>query len=145
MLAFVFASFIAIVPLITAAVAIMSTLLVVRGLAALSTVSMIVQFLIALIGLGVAIDYSLLIIVRWREERANGANREEAVVRAMATAGRAVTFSGLTVAVGLLALVVLPGVVHALGRRRGHADPADLGRGRADAFAGDPRNDRPPA
>src|SRR5205085_562355 len=88
-LAFVFASLIAVVPLLTALVAIMSTLLVIRGLAAVSTVSMIVQFLIALIGLGVAIDYSLLIIVRWREERATGAEGEEAVVQAMATAGRA--------------------------------------------------------
>jgi RND superfamily putative drug exporter len=107
-LAFVFGSFIAIVPLITAAVAIMSTLLVIRGLAAVTTVSTIVQYLIALIGLGVAIDYSLLIIVRWREEISGGADREQAVVAAMATAGRAVMFSGLTVAVGLLALVVLP-------------------------------------
>jgi putative drug exporter of the RND superfamily len=107
-LAFVFASFIAIVPLLNAAVAIMTTLLVVRGMAAVSSVSIIVEFLIALIGLGVAIDYSLLIVVRWREERANGASNEQAVTDAMATAGRAVAFSGLTVAVGLLALVVLP-------------------------------------
>jgi RND superfamily putative drug exporter len=107
-LAFVFASFIAIVPLINAAVAILSTLLIVRGLAAISSVSMIVQFLIALIGLGVAIDYSLLVIVRWREERAKGLANHDAVVAAMATAGRAVMFSGLTVGVGLLALLVLP-------------------------------------
>ena len=107
-LAFVFASFIAIVPLLNAAVAIMTTLLVVRGVAAVSSVSIIVEFLIALIGLGVAIDYSLLVVVRWREERANGAGNEQAVIDAMATAGRAVAFSGLTVAVGLLALVVLP-------------------------------------
>ncbi len=107
-LAFVFASFLAVVPLLTAGVAIMTTLLVIRGLAAVSTVSFIVQFLIALIGLGVAIDYSLLVIVRWREERAKGMTNEEAVLRAMVTAGRAVMFSGLTVAVGLLALVILP-------------------------------------
>ncbi len=107
-LAFVFASFIAIVPLLSAAVAIMTTLLVVRALAALSSVSMIVEFLIALIGLGVAIDYSLLVIVRWREERGKGAGNQEAVVRAMQTAGRAVAFSGLTVGAGLLALIVLP-------------------------------------
>ncbi len=107
-LAFVFASLIAIVPLVNAAVAIMATLLIVRGVAAVSSVSMIVEFLIALIGLGVAIDYSLLVVVRWREERARGAENEEAVVRAMATAGRAVAFSGLAVAVGLLALIVLP-------------------------------------
>jgi RND superfamily putative drug exporter len=107
-MAFVFASFIAVVPLVTAAVAIMSTLLVVRGLAAATTISMIVQFLIALIGLGVAIDYALLIIVRWREERTKGVANDEAVVSAMATAGRAVVFSGLTVAIGLLALIVVP-------------------------------------
>jgi RND superfamily putative drug exporter len=107
-LAFVFASFIAVVPLVNAAVAILTTLLIVRGVAAVSPVSMIVQFLIALIGLGVAIDYSLLVIVRWREERDKGAANEQAVVSAMASAGRAVAFSGLTVAVGLLALIVLP-------------------------------------
>jgi RND superfamily putative drug exporter len=69
---------------------------------------MIVEFLVALIGLGVAIDYSLLVIVRWREERAHGHGGDEAVVRAMQTAGRAVVFSGTTVAIGLLAMIVLP-------------------------------------
>ena len=69
---------------------------------------MIVEFLVALIGLGVAIDYSLLVVVRWREERAHGHEGEEAVVRAMQTAGRAVAFSGTTVAIGLLAMIVLP-------------------------------------
>ncbi len=69
---------------------------------------MIVEFLVALIGLGVAIDYSLLIVVRWREERAHGRDGDEAVVRAMETAGRAVVFSGTTVAIGLLAMIALP-------------------------------------
>jgi RND superfamily putative drug exporter len=67
-----------------------------------------VQFLVALIGLGLAIDYALLIVVRWREERERGLEGDEAVIAAMGTAGRAVVFSGTTVAVGLLALVVLP-------------------------------------
>jgi RND superfamily putative drug exporter len=107
-LAFVFASFIAIVPLLMAAVAIPSTFLIVGGLTHLTSVSIIVEFLIALIGLGVAIDYSLLIVTRWREERAHGYANEEAVARAMNSAGRAVVFSGLTVGVSLLALVVLP-------------------------------------
>jgi RND superfamily putative drug exporter len=71
-------------------------------------VSGIVGFLIALVGLGVAIDYSLLIVVRWREERAHGAVGDDAIARAMETAGRAVVFSGTTVAIGLLALVALP-------------------------------------
>src|SRR6202012_5049670 len=86
----------------------MTSFLAVGGLTALTPVSSIVEFLIALVGLGVAIDYSLLIIVRWREERARGHDGDQAILRAMQTAGRAVVFSGTTVAVGLLALVVLP-------------------------------------
>jgi RND superfamily putative drug exporter len=69
---------------------------------------LIVEFLIALVGLGVAVDYSLLIVSRWREERAHGHDGDEAVRRAMQTAGRAVVFSGTTVAIGLLALIALP-------------------------------------
>jgi RND superfamily putative drug exporter len=104
----VFGSFLAVVPLLMALVAIPTTFLLVWGLTAVTTVSFIVQFLIALIGLGVSIDYSLLIVTRWREERARGHENDEAVRRAMATAGRAVVFSGTTVGISLLALVVLP-------------------------------------
>jgi RND superfamily putative drug exporter len=107
-LAFVFASLLAFVPLLMAIVSILSTFLILWGVGSLTPVSMIVEFLVALIGLGVAIDYSLLIVVRWREERAHGHEGEEAVVRAMQTAGRAVAFSGTTVAIGLLAMIVLP-------------------------------------
>ncbi|HEX6458513.1 MAG TPA: MMPL family transporter [Thermoleophilaceae bacterium] len=107
-LAFVFASFLALVPLLMAIPAIMTSFLIVYGLTAVTGISPIVQFLIALIGLGVAIDYSLLVVVRWREERAHGYEGDEAIVRAMGTAGRAVVFSGTTVAIGLLALIVLP-------------------------------------
>jgi putative drug exporter of the RND superfamily len=107
-LAFVFASILAIVPVIIAAVSILSTFLVLYALSYLTSVSFIVQFLVALVGLGVAIDYSLLLVTRWREERAHGHSDEEAIVIAMETAGRAVFVSGLTVAVGLLSLVVLP-------------------------------------
>ena len=107
-LAFVFASFLALVPLLMAIPAIMTSFLIVYGLTTVTGISPIVQFLIALIGLGVAIDYSLLVVVRWREERAHGHQGDEAIVRAMGTAGRAVVFSGTTVAIGLLALIVLP-------------------------------------
>jgi putative drug exporter of the RND superfamily len=107
-LAFVFASFLAIVPIFMAIASIMTTFLLLWGLTAFTDVSPIVQFLVALIGLGVAIDYSLLIVVRWREERAKGVTDEEAIQRAMETAGRAVVFSGTTVAIGLLALVAIP-------------------------------------
>jgi putative drug exporter of the RND superfamily len=107
-LSFVFASFLALVPMAVAVVSIMTTFLLLLGLTQLTDVSPIVQFLIALIGLGVAIDYSLLVVSRWREERSHGHSGDEAVQRAMETAGRAVVFSGTTVAIGLLALIALP-------------------------------------
>ena len=107
-LAFVFASFLALVPLLIASVSILSTFLVLLGLTYLTPVSFIVQFLVSLVGLGIAIDYSLLVITRWREERAKGLGNEDAVIAAMTTAGRAVLVSGLTVAIGLLSLIVLP-------------------------------------
>jgi RND superfamily putative drug exporter len=107
-LAFVFGSLLAFVPLLIAAIAIPTCFLIIWAIASLTQVFFIVQYLVALIGLGVAIDYSLLVVVRWREERAHGLDNQEAVSRAMATAGRAVFFSGTTVAIGLVALLALP-------------------------------------
>ncbi|WUH99697.1 MMPL family transporter [Spirillospora sp. NBC_00431] len=107
-LAFVFASMLAFLPLIVAAASILATFLLLLPLSELGTFNALVQFLIALIGLGVAIDYSLLVVTRWREERHRGADNHEAVVIATRTAGHAVLFSGVTVAIGLLALVALP-------------------------------------
>ncbi|GCD88243.1 MMPL family transporter [Nocardioides sp. LS1] len=107
-LAFVFASMLALLPLAVAAVSILATFLMLLPLTYLTDVSFIVQFLVALVGLGVAIDYSLILVTRWREERDHGKDNHEAVVAAMETAGQAVLFSGLTVAIGLLALIVLP-------------------------------------
>src|SRR4051812_967558 len=107
-LAFVFASLLAFVPILMAIVSIMTTFLLVWGLTTFTDISPVVQFLIALVGLGIAIDYSLLVVSRWREERAHGLTGDAAVQRAMETAGRAVVFSGTTVAIGLLAMVALP-------------------------------------
>src|SRR4051794_1639280 len=107
-LSFVFASFLAIVPLVMAVASILTTFVPLLGLTELTSVSPIVQFLIALLGLGVAIDYSLIVVSRWREERSHGRTGDDAVQRAMETAGRAVVFSGITVAIGLLALIALP-------------------------------------
>jgi RND superfamily putative drug exporter len=98
----------AIVPLLMAIVAIPTTFLLVWGLTAITEISFIVQFLVGLIGLGVAIDYSLLVVLRWREEHTAGVPNDDAVIKAMETAGRSVIFSGTTVAIGLLALLVLP-------------------------------------
>jgi len=64
---------------------------------------------VTLIGLGVAIDYSLFIVNRFRDELAAGASREDAIAKAMSTAGRAITFSGITVAVGLSAMLFFQG------------------------------------
>jgi putative drug exporter of the RND superfamily len=108
-LAFVFASWMAIVPLLMAMVAIPTTFLLIWPLATVTDVSVIVQFLAGLIGLAIAIDYALLVVVRWREERLQeDTSNHDAVVKAMQHAGRAVVFSGSTVAISLLALVVLP-------------------------------------
>ncbi|MCZ2824260.1 MULTISPECIES: MMPL family transporter [unclassified Modestobacter] len=107
-LVLVFGSLLALVPLLVAAVAITTTFLLVLALTTVTDVSFIVQYLVGLIGLGVAIDYSLLVVMRWREERAAGADDLTAVRTAMTTAGRAVVFSGVTVAISLLTLVVLP-------------------------------------
>ncbi|HEY2267601.1 MAG TPA: MMPL family transporter, partial [Streptosporangiaceae bacterium] len=71
-LALVFASFLALLPLLIGGISVLATFLVVGGLTEVTGVSQIVEFLIALIGLGVAIDYSLLVVSRWREERAAG-------------------------------------------------------------------------
>jgi RND superfamily putative drug exporter len=103
-----FGSVLALLPLALAAVAITTTFLLVLALSTGLDVSFIVQYLVGLIGLGVAIDYALLVITRWREERATGADNDTAVRTAMATAGRAVVWSGVTVAISLLVLVVLP-------------------------------------
>ncbi len=107
-LAFVFASLTALVPLLMAAVAIPTTFLLVWPLAEVTEVSIVLQLLVALIGLGIAIDYALLVVTRWREEHRQGVGNEDAVERAMTHAGSAVVFSGTTVAISLLALVAVP-------------------------------------
>jgi RND superfamily putative drug exporter len=107
-LAFVFGSLLAVLPLIVAAASIMATFAVLLPLTYVGDFSVTVEFLIALVGLGVAIDYSLLFVTRWREERHRGRENHEAVVVSMQTAGRSILFSGLTVAIGLVSLVILP-------------------------------------
>ncbi len=64
--------------------------------------------LVTLIGLGIAIDYSLLVVYRFREELRRGSPRDEAIITTMGTAGRAVVFSGTAVALGLALLLFMP-------------------------------------
>ncbi|MFL6138764.1 MAG: MMPL family transporter [Frankiaceae bacterium] len=95
-------------PIAIAIAAILNTFTLVWGLTYITDVSIIVQFLIALVGLGLAIDYALLMIFRFREELREGEDVETALVETMTHAGRSVIVSGSTVAIGLLALVALP-------------------------------------
>ena len=108
-LLFVFGTLPAILmPIVVAVASILNTFTLVWGLTYITNVSIIVQFLIALVGLGVAIDYALLMIFRFRDELREGEDVETALVETMTHAGRSVVVSGSTVAIGLLSLVVLP-------------------------------------
>ncbi len=101
-------SFAATIPFVFAAASITGTLGLVYIAAHWLTMATYVTNLVQLIGLGIAVDYSLLIVYRFREELARGGSKDDAIVRTMATAGRAVIFSGATVAIGLALLLFIP-------------------------------------
>ncbi|MGB2874546.1 MAG: MMPL family transporter [Gaiellaceae bacterium] len=96
------------IPLLFAACTITGTLGAVYVFAHYTTMATYVTNLVQLIGLGIAIDYSLLIVYRFREELGRTDSKDDAIVRTMATAGRAVLFSGATVAIGLALLLFMP-------------------------------------
>src|SRR5262245_10348401 len=95
-------------PILIALASILNTFTLIWALTYVTDVSIIVQFLVALVGLGVAIDYALLMIFRFREELRHGNDVETSVVETMTHAGRSVIVSGSTVAIGLLSLVIIP-------------------------------------
>ena len=108
-LLFVFGTLPAVVtPLVIALASILNTFTLVWALTYVTDVSVIVQFLIALVGLGVAIDYAFLIVFRFRDELREGNEVDSALVETITHAGHSVIISGTTVAVGLLAMVLLP-------------------------------------
>jgi RND superfamily putative drug exporter len=95
------------IPLVLAICSITVSLALVYWFAHYLSASVYVENVVTVLGLGVSIDYSLFIVYRFREELAAAAgDRETAVVRTMQTAGRAVFFSGLTVAIGLSSLIL---------------------------------------
>jgi RND superfamily putative drug exporter len=96
------------IPFLFAAATITGTLGIVFIVAHHLTMATYVTNLVQLIGLGIAIDYSLLIVYRFREELERGGGKDDAIVRTMETAGRAVLFSGATVAIGLALLLFMP-------------------------------------
>ena len=103
-----FRSALALLPVLMAVVSIACSFALLWFATLVTDVWSVISVLMVLIGLGISIDYALLLVTRWREELDAGRSNDDAVLHAVATAGRAVVVSGLTVAVGLLSLVVLP-------------------------------------
>jgi RND superfamily putative drug exporter len=107
-LVFVFGTLAFLLPFVFAAAAIPTTLGIIWIFANFMELTTYLQNLVMLIGFGIAIDYSLLVVYRYREELAKADSKEDAVVRTMATAGRAVVFSGTAVGIGLALMLFMP-------------------------------------
>jgi RND superfamily putative drug exporter len=95
-------------PLFVGALAILGAFVLLRLLSAVTDVSIFSINIVTMIGLGLAIDYALFIVTRFREELARGNDVETALTATMATAGRTVAFSGVTVGVAVSSLVLFP-------------------------------------
>lgn len=98
----------ALLPLMVGAVAVAGSLLIMRALAQVTLLSVYSLNLVTGLGLGLAIDYSLFIVYRYREELARSGHCSQALARTVSTAGRTVAFSSLTVSAALLSLLVFP-------------------------------------
>lgn len=109
LLALVFGSVVSgLLPIGVGAIAVLGTFLSLFLVSQVTDVSIFAINLTTALGLGLAIDYSLLIVSRFREEIAGGMSTEQAIARTVETAGRTVAFSGLIVAVALAALLIFP-------------------------------------
>jgi len=108
LLAFTFGTLAFLLPLVFAIVAIPTTLGIIYLFAQQMTLTTYITNFVSLIGLGIAIDYSLLIVYRFREELRSGRSRDDAILRTITTAGHAVIFSGVAVAIGLSLLLFMP-------------------------------------
>ena len=97
-------------PLAIGVTAILGAFTALRAFTLVTDVSVFSINVITILGLGLAIDYGLFMVSRFREELAHGLSTEDAVVRTMATAGRTVAISGLTVAISLAGLLIFPQV-----------------------------------
>jgi putative drug exporter of the RND superfamily len=96
------------VPLAVGGMAILGSLAVIRGVTSFADVSIFALNLSAAMGLALAIDYTLLIISRYRDELSDGAGRDAALVTAMATAGRTAVFSATIVALSMAVMAIFP-------------------------------------
>ena len=107
-LVFVFGTLAFLLPFLFAAAAIPTTLGIIWIFANFMELTTYLQNLVMLIGFGIAIDYSLLVVYRYREELEKDGSRVDALVRTMETAGRAVVFSGSAVGIGLALMLFMP-------------------------------------
>jgi putative drug exporter of the RND superfamily len=98
----------AMLPLVVGGVAIVGTLCLLRLLTGVTDVSIFALNVTTGMGLGLGVDYSLLIVSRYREELRGGRTRERALARTLQTAGRTVLFSAVTVAIALASLAIFP-------------------------------------
>ncbi|MFI9173632.1 MMPL family transporter [Streptomyces lincolnensis] len=98
----------AFLPLLVGVLSIVGSMAVLRSISTVTDVSVFAMSLVTILGLAVAIDYGLLIVSRYREELARGHTGEEALGRTVATAGRTVVISGVTVATALAGLTLFP-------------------------------------
>jgi RND superfamily putative drug exporter len=106
----------AVLPALVGGSAVVVTLALIFGFGHLATLSIFVLNIATLFGLGLGVDYSLFMVSRFREELARGRSVDDAVTITVATAGRAVTFSGLTVSIGLLGLTFFRiNMLHSVG------------------------------
>ena len=95
-------------PLAVGVFAILGSMAVMRAISFATEVSVFALNLILAMGLALAIDYTLLIVSRFRDELADGAGRDEALIRTMASTGRTVLFSAITVALSMVAMALFP-------------------------------------
>ena len=100
--------FAAALPIVVGLMAILGSLAVLRGVTFFTDVSIFALNLTTAMGLALAIDYTLLMISRYRDELAEGSGREEAIATTMATAGRTVLFSAVIVALSMAVMVLFP-------------------------------------
>ena len=118
LLLIVFASLVAAgLPLLIGGIAILGAFAILRFLTGVTDISIFAINVVTVLGLGLAIDYALFIVTRFREEMAtSGGDSRLALERTLATAGRTVLFSGLTVSVSLLGLLLFPeGFLRSMG------------------------------
>jgi len=95
-------------PLLVGGMAVLGAFAAVRGITLVSDVSIFSINIITLLGLGLAIDYALFVVTRFREELARSDDVESAIVATVRTAGRTIVWSGLTVALSLASLLMFP-------------------------------------